>query len=220
MRSAEKVLWDIADRPDYTKAIVNKFVDLTMDTITQCEELGLLDTEMQYVHCTGAYTKDLPLQGTDPEKPKAKDCWTFGMAQIFSTVSPAMHEEFEIDPVKPLYERFGLLYYGCCEPLSDRIDIVKKLKNVRKISISPWADIERGAENIGKDYVLSLKPNPAFIALGFEEEQIRKQIEAAVKTCRKYGTPLEIILKDVSTVSNKLEYLDMWNRVAMEYVYA
>jgi hypothetical protein len=143
------------------------------------------------------------------------------MAQIFSTVSPAMHEEFEIDLVRPLYERFGLLYYGCCEPLSDRIDIVRKIKNVRKISISPWASIERGAEGIGKEYVLSLKSNPSFIAVNvFEERQIRAQIEKAVAACRRNGTPLEIILKDVSTVSGRIEFLDRWNQVAMEYALA
>ena len=218
MRSVEKVLWDLVDRPEHITAIVKKFVDLTMDTVSRCEDLGILDAELQYVHCTGAYTKDIPAPDADLSKPKAKDCWSFGMSQIFATVSPAMHEEFEIDLVRPLYERFGLLYYGCCEPLDGKIDIIRKLKNVRKISISPWADSERGSEKIGKDYVLSLKANPAFIAVGaFEEEQIRNQIAVAASACKRNGTPLEIILKDVSTVSNRLEFLDMWYKVAMEY---
>ena len=217
MRSVEKVLWDIVDRPEFITAIVKKLVDLTMSTVDQCEELGLLDAALQYVHCTGAYTADLPPDDYNPEKPRARDCWSFGMAQIFTTVSPAMHEEFEIDIVKPLYERFGLLYYGCCEPLERKIGIIRKIRNVRKISVSPWADINGCADNMGKDYVLSLKSNPAFIALDVNEDAVRKQIQTALDACKRSGGPLEIILKDVSTVSSRLESLDHWNRVAMEY---
>ena len=220
MRSVEKILWDIIDKPEFIVQTVKKFIDLTMSTIDQCENLGLLDHQLQYIHCTGAYTNDLPQKDYNGGKSRAKDCWALGMSQIFATVSPAMHEEFEIDLVKPVYERFGLFYYGCCEPLEKKINIIKKIKNVRKISVSPWANIDESADNMGKDYVLSLKPNPAFIAAGVSEQEIRKQIEAAVRACKRSGSPLEIILKDVSTVSYKLESLDHWNRIAMEYAIA
>lgn len=140
------------------------------------------------------------------------------MAQLFSTVSPTMHQELEIDLVKPLYERFGLMYYGYCEPLEQKIDIIRKIKNVRKISISPWAKPEVAAPRMGKDYVMSLKSNPAFLAMDFDEEDIRKQIEQAKTACRESGTPLEIILKDVSTVSHHGEYLERWEKLVMKLV--
>jgi len=218
MRSVEKILWDIVDRPEFIVDIVRKFVDMTMSTVKQCEELGLLEARMQYIHCTGAYTNDLPPVDFDEDHIRAKDCWSFGMAQLFSTVSPEMHEEFEIDLVKPLYESFGLLYYGCCEPLEKKIGIIRKIRNVRKISVSPWAGIDESADNMGKDYVFSLKSNPAFIAAEFNEREVRAQIGKALAACKRNGTPLEIILKDVSTVSSKLESLDRWCKTAMEMV--
>jgi len=218
MRSVEKILWDIVDRPEFIADTVRKFVDMTVSTIKQCEELNLLDAKLQYIHCTGAYTNDLPPAGYNETKTRAKDCWSFGMAQLFATVSPAMHEEFEIDLVKPVYELFGLMYYGCCEPLEKKIGIIRKIKNVRKISTSPWANIDESADNMGKDYVLSLKSNPAFIAAEVNEREVRAQIEKAIKACKRSGSPLEIILKDVSTISSKLESLDRWNKIAMEMV--
>jgi len=217
MRSVGKILEDIIERPDFIIQTVKKFVDLTMSTIDQCEELGLLDCQLQYIHCTGAYTNDLPQKDYNGGKPRTKDCWALGAAQMLATVSPAMHEVLEIDMIKPVCERFGLIYYGCCEPLEKKIGIIRKINNVRKISVSPWAKIDECADNIGKDYVLSLKSNPAFIAFDINETQIRVQIENAINACKRSGSPLEIILKDVSTVSRKLESLDRWNNIAMEY---
>ena len=138
------------------------------------------------------------------------------MAQILSTVSPKMHVEFEIELVRPLYERFGLLYYGCCEPLENIIPYIRKINNVRKISVSPWADSAKCAQHIGKDYVFSAKPNPAFIASGvLDTESAMAQIQAVLSTCASNNTPVEFILKDISTVSGKLESLDQWADMAM-----
>lgn len=216
MRPAENILWDLVDEPEFIADTVRKMVDITMDTVDQCENLGILDPDMSYIHCTGAYTEDLPREGIAEGRITSKNVWSLGMSQIFSTVSPKMHEEFEIDLVRPLYERFGLMYYGCCEPLENKIEIIRKIKNVRKISISPWAKAEIAAPQMANDYVMSLKSNPAFLAGNFEEEQIRRQIQNAKDACRESGTPLEIILKDVSTVSHHLEHLDRWAKLAME----
>lgn len=219
MRPAETILWDIIDKPEYTKRVVKKFVDLTMDTIGQCEELGILDDKAQYVHCTGAYNNELPASGYDANKPRAKDCWAFGMAQIFSSVSPAMHDEFEIELVKPLYESFGLMYYGCCEPLEKVIPYIRKIKNVRKISVSPWADIEKSAEEIGGDYVFSAKPNPSSISSGIiEKDCMIDQIDRVIKAADINNTPVELVLKDISTVGNRLEVLDEWAETVMNIV--
>ena len=219
MRPADKILWDIIDNPDFTKQIVEKFVDITMNTVDQCEQLGILDADLQYVHCTGAYNDELPADGFNPEKPRSEDTWAFGMAQIFSTVSPQMHDEFEIDLVKPLYERFGLMYYGCCEPLQNVIPFIRKINNVRKISCSPWADIEKSAELINGDYVYSCKPNPAFIATGeLDRQAALDQMSRVMAACKKNGTNAEMILKDISTVSGKVDVLDEWAKMTMELV--
>jgi hypothetical protein len=149
---------------------------------------------------------------------KSKNVWAFGMAQLFTTVSPAMHEQYDIELVRPLYERFGLLYYGCCEPLHNKIHIVRKLRNVRKISMSPWADVNKGAENIHGDYVLSLKPNPAFLAVDLMEDNINKTVREAITACKANNTPLEVIQKDVSTIGYHLDYLDRWEKLVMGIV--
>ncbi len=164
-RGAQTVLFDLAARPEHMHAIASRYTDARLAMLDQLEAKGLLGREQQLVHCTGAWTDELPAPGYDVERPRAIDSWTYGMAQILLSASPAMLEEFEIPYASRWYERFGLAYYGCCEPLHDRIHLVRRLPNVRKISMSPWADVDVGAAKIGPDYVFSWKPNPNVFAV-------------------------------------------------------
>ena len=136
------------------------------------------------------------------------------MAQMFSTVSPAMHDEFDIQYSIPLASRCAYTYYGCCEPLDDRIDKLKQYPNLRKVGCSPWANVERCAEQLGGDYVLSRKPNPANVAISTDPDQIRAEISETARLCLKYGCPCDITLKDISTVSYKPQNLIVWAETA------
>lgn len=218
-RNPEAILWDLADRPEYMHRLIKRVMDCSMGMLDQMEAKGLLGSHMTWIHCTGAFTDELPKPGFDPKKPRAKDLWTFGMAQIFSSVSPAMHDEFEIPYMIDWYKRFGLVYYGCCEPLDDRIDVIRKLPNVRKISMSPWTNQERGAAALGRDYVFSRKPSPALLAPDtFNPNAVEEDLCTTINTCRKHGCALELILKDISTVRYDPQRLWHWEKIAMKSV--
>jgi hypothetical protein len=210
------ILYDLMDRPEFIHAIMERYTAVNLAYIDQMEEQGLLEPAQSSIHGSYAFCDDLPAQGFDPQKPRAIDSWAFGMAQIFSTVSPEMHDEFEIQYVKRIYERFGLVYYGCCEPLHDRIHIVRKLPNVRKISCSPWCDIDIAAEKIGKDYVVSRKPTPALLATEKPDwTTVEKEIRDTLSACRRTCSPVEFILKDLSTVKYRPQNLWEWEKRAM-----
>jgi hypothetical protein len=143
----------------------------------------------------------------------------FGLAQMFSTVSPAMFKEFEVDYASRICDRFGLVYYGCCDPLDGKMAEVRQIPHTRKVSMSPWVNEERGAAEIGHEFVYSRKPNPALLAAtSFDAAAVRAHLLATRKACEKYGCPLEYILKDISTVGHQPERLFEWARIAMEVV--
>jgi hypothetical protein len=213
----ENALYAIMDNESLIRGMIGRIVAGWTSVIDQLEAQGLVAPPQSVVHCTGAWTDELPKPGYDPARPRAQDIWCWGLAQMFSTVSPAMHAEFEIEPSLPLFERFGLTYYGCCEPLDQKMDCIKRIPNVRKVSMSPWARVERGAQAIGKDYVYSCKPNPAFLA-HFDEDAIRRELTGVVAACKRYGCPVELILKDISTVGYKPQNLWRWAEIAMEVV--
>jgi len=213
----EGTLYGLIDRPEYMHKLVRRMTEGYLSMLDQLEEQGLLCEPQQLIHCTGAYTDELPAEGYDPQKPRCKDIWMFGLAQVFSSVSPEMFKEFEVDYASKICERFGLVYYGCCDPLDGKMDEVRLIPNVRKVSISPWANQERGAEQIGRDFVFSRKPSPAMVAVdSFDSEVVKRDLMETKKICERHGCPLEFILKDISTVRYEPQRLTEWARVAME----
>jgi hypothetical protein len=215
-RGAQNVLFDLGDRPEFIHRIMSRLTHAYISLLDQAEEKGLLGYGQATIHCTGAHTDELPAPGFDPNHPRAKDLWTFGMAQIFAAVSPRMHQEFELDYVNQIYDRFGMVYYGCCEPLDTKVDMIKRIPHVRKVSMSPWVNISRGAERLGKGLVFSRKPNPAFLAgPTWNPEIVRQDLQEVQEACARYGTPVEFILKDISTVAYQPQRLWEWAQVAM-----
>ena len=94
---------------------------------------------------------------------------------------------------------------------------VRLIPNVRKISMSPWVDEELGAAEIGGDFVYSRKPSPALLATdAFNPQAIRDDLTTTRTVCEKYGCPLELIQKDISTVRYEPERLFEWGRIAMD----
>lgn len=217
--SVEQVCLALAERPEYMRELARRVVAGYTSMLDQLEGQRLLTSGQSLIHCTGAYTDELPAPGFDPAKPRTRDLWMFGLAQMFATVSPAMFDEFEVEICMPIFRRFGLVYYGCCDPLDRKMKQVRKIPNVRKISMSPWVDEEVGASEIKGDYVYSRKPNPALLAWSeFREDRVREHLKQTVDVCARHGCPLELILKDVSTVQYDPQRLWRWAEIAMEVV--
>jgi hypothetical protein len=215
----ENTIMDLIDRPKFAHRIVRRLVDAYMGELDQYEAQNLLGPTQSLIHCTGAWSDELPTPGATPGRVRAKDLWTAGAAQIFATVSPAMHDEFEIEYAIPWFKRFGLGYYGCCEPLHLKIGIIRRLPNVRKISTSPWADVEVAAAAIAGDYVVSRKPSPALLAPdAWNPGNVSADIKDTLDKCRRHRCPVEFILKDISTVRYQPQRLWEWAKIASRLV--
>ncbi len=163
-----------------------------------------------------AYTDELPRKGGDPLRPRLTDLWGGGAAQIFTAVSPDMHEEFALAYEKRVINQFGLAAYGCCEALHHKIHILKRnLPNLRKVSVTPWADVDAAVANIGDTLVFTHKPNPAVLAADrWDIDAVRKDFREFLAKTR--GCIVEITLKDVSTMRNEPHRVFQWAQMASE----
>jgi len=217
----QEAMMDMILRPDMVNAAVEKMVDAWMVELDQFEEMNLLslDNRSERVGSGGlGYISDLPGDDFKPDHVMAKNMWGCSNAQIFSEVSPDMHWEFALKHDLRWMERFGVTYYGCCEPLHKKIDLMRKIPNLRKISISPWCDIQSVIDQVGSDYAISHKPNPAILA---ETEWAPEKARAEIKDVldRSEGNcHIEFIMKDISTVRRDPKRLWEWSQIAMEEV--
>ncbi|MBQ9116813.1 MAG: hypothetical protein IJY04_07290 [Clostridia bacterium] len=208
-RGMEPVIYDFYDRPEYLHAIRRRFQDIAVAEFDFVEKHLHVDPNSPNLHCTPARVTGLAEDGL-------KATWYRTMAQGFSDVSPEMHFEFDVSYALEVAERFGYTYYGCCEPLDKKLDVIMKIPNLRKIGVSPWAKEEVMAERLGGNYVYSRKPNPSHVAIHTDPELIRRETETTVKLCQRYGCPVDFTLKDISTVSHRPENLIVWSQVVSE----
>jgi hypothetical protein len=211
-RGVDTLLLDLAMRPEFMHQTVARFAEVAAAEMRQSEEQGLLDPEQVTLHCTPACTKDLPARDYKGGPYRAQDVWGRCAAQIFGSVSPEMHDEFDLAYHEKLFARCGLVYYGCCEPMDTKIHLLRKrFPNLRKVSITPWADPVRAAREIGRDFVLAAKPNPAFVAgAAFNPAPVEEEITRYCEAARENKTPLEFVIKDISTIANRPENLARW----------
>ena len=216
-RGLESVMLDLIERPDLSHEMAKKFTEIKRSELEQYELLGLFDSEPDLLHCTPVLTDSLPQ--TENGTVTRKNIWGRGAAQIFSSVSKEMRMEFDIPYMIQTVGQCGLVYYGCCEPLDKMIDIVEKIPNLRKISITPWADIQTAAECIGKKYVVASKPNPAVVAVSnLDEDALRSEIGVILDACKSFGCAVDLVLKDISTCCNRPENIFRWEKIVMDMV--
>ncbi|HNV21426.1 MAG TPA: hypothetical protein PKM22_07235 [Candidatus Hydrogenedentes bacterium] len=215
----QEAMLDIIARPDMVHAAVDRMVDAWMAELDQFVEQNLLSLDCNNTRVGSGgygYVSALPGPRFEPEHVKPHNMWGCSNAQIFSDVSPDMHWAFAVEHDLRWLTRWGLTYYGCCEPLDGKIDMLRRIPNLRKISVSPWCNPERAVNEIGRDYVISHKPNPAILAeTQWDPVQARRNIraflDAAGGQCH-----VELIMKDVSTVRYHPQRLWEWTALAME----
>jgi hypothetical protein len=214
----EEAMLDLCLRPEMVHAAYERMVDAWMYELDQFEAQNLLSLDCNNTRIGSGgygYTSNLPGANCDPEYVRPYNMWGCSNAQILSSVSPEMHWEFALEHDFRWLKRFGLIYYGCCEPLDLKAEILSRVPNLRKVSISPWVNIEKAVNGFGDKYVLSRKPSPAVFILwdAVEAERQLREFKEAAKGCN-----VEFIMKDVSTVKYQPQKLWEWAKIAMKVV--
>lgn len=219
LRGLEQMLYDLYDEPQIVHEAMNFFLTGYNNLIDQCLEQKLLslNNDGSYVSSGGlGYTDELPRSTLLHGLPFTNNLWASAESQEMTSVSPEMHEEFSMQYERKILARFGLTGYGCCDDLTHKMQYVFKTPNLRRISISPWADIDSCAQQIQKKCIMSWKPNPAYIAGDFDLDFIGKYLDKSIKATQE--NVLEIVLKDTHTCSHHPERFGQWVSKAREII--
>lgn len=184
----ENIYFDLADRPDFIHQIMNRMTQATLNGIHQANNLGLFDTSANLCHCSGIYTDELlPDFGAGVGNTSAH-CWSFAMAQLFTSVSPHITEEFEIPNIKKI----------SCSPWSNKENFAANLNPKIIMSNKPSPAF--------------------LAAPAFDLTPVVKDLKETCNIAKRNRIRVEFLLKDLSTVQYQLKRLTQWHDTAMKVV--
>ena len=218
-RGIEQMFVDLIERPKWVHEALERITVGHLSSIEQTEKLNVLSLGNGNTSLgSGGYgwTDQLPQPDFDGEHVRLNDLWARCATQIFTAgISPEMHDEFAIQYEKRLLERFGLGTYGCCEPLHNKMHFIRNIKNLRRVSMSPWVDIKVASAEVGRDYVYTHKPNPTIVSMeSWHPDLAREELRDAFENTRE--NIVEVNFQDLHTVRNEPHRLTEWTQIALQ----
>jgi len=204
----EELLYHVYDNPELLHELLKFLRDGIQKTYKEAELAG--DWTSMASQCQSpCYVKDLPDPTSDGQSMPMNKIWGYYAAQEYDTISPQMHKEFLLDYQMPLMKQFGLIAYGCCEDLTNKIDMLREVPNLRRIAVSPFANAEKCAKQIERDYVISYRPNPAALAVSnWNAKEAAALLKYDIDAMK--DSIYDICIKDVTTVCNEPHRLKEW----------
>ncbi|HEY3425012.1 MAG TPA: hypothetical protein VGL27_09470 [Negativicutes bacterium] len=217
MRGLSGLMYDFYDHPEMVHKMMKRFNDGYIKKLRYLEDHGLLYNNVgnTFVASGGlGFTNQLH---PNPNKILLKDMWGLNESQEASGISTEMFAEFIFPYQLQVAELFGLNCYACCEPVDPWWEHVKKMPRMRRVSVSQWANMEKMAEFLGKDYIYSYKSSSTDVAVfNMDEDHVRQTLRKALE-CTK-NNRVEIVLKDLHTINNNPGKVYRWVEIAREEI--
>jgi len=210
LRGVQQLLLDLMDRPEWVHRLMRTLMEGFLSVMDQYENMGVLT-----LNNSGTMAcDDLPQSDFDGRNVRLRDLWGRGESQEFHGVSPAQHEEFLLLYQKPILERFGLTYYGCCEDLTNKIPLILSIPNLRKFVCSPWTDIGKLAKAVGDRYVIEWRQKATDVVYASDLTEVRKHLERGLQLAS--GCCIQIVLQELETTNHNPSRLADWASLAKE----
>jgi len=218
LRGMEQMMWDVYDNPEWLHSLLAFMRDSILKNHAEIEAAGgfsLADHQNQNM----PYGEDMEDPNPEVTGVSRKRLWRFMAAQEYTGYSPEMFWEFILQYQLPILEKFGMIAYGCCENLTGVIPYLRRIKNLRRIAVSPFSDARKCAEQIGKDYIVSWRPDPSsMISTGLNEEFVRNYMRDHFAIFKENGNYFDITLKDVETVAHQPQNIKRWTEIVREEI--
>ncbi len=205
----EQMMLDMVDRPKLVHRLMKYMSDAVLGGVKQIEEMNMVTPNN-----VGAMTASDPIGDvSDGSGGSFKNCWCMANSQEFDQVSPQMWDEFCLQYQKPIFERYGLVGYGCCENLTHKIDGVLTIPNLRIFVSSAWTDLGTVLSKIGTDYCIMWRQKASDVVYS-EESRVRDDLLKGAENLK--GHYYQIVLRELQTLAGNLDRLHVWTRHAIE----
>ena len=217
----ENMFMSLMDSPEEMVRLFNMIRDSLLDFSRwmEREELLTLNNGNDYAGA-GSYgfTRDLPSAGF-AGKVRCRDLWANMNSQESVGLSPEMFRDYIYPSYHDLAKEFGMVYYGCCEPVHEIWEsCVRDMPNLRKVSVSAWCNQQfMGNALRGSKVIYSRKPSPNYIGVGdFIPEAYAAHIAETLDAAA--GCRLEIIHRDIYSLNGDRTRPGRAIRIARELI--
>jgi len=86
-----------------------------------------------------------------------------------------------------------------------------RINNLRRIAVTPWANLEKCAAAITDKYVISWRPLPSeMVTNDFEADRVTGIVRNAKEIFERYNGVWEVNLKDFLSVGGEPGRLNLW----------
>lgn len=213
----ENIYFWLYDEPEKLKQLMDFLTEDFINFHRYLEQNSLLANNSDYSLTGGRYGYDNSAPLIDDADIKLSDSWIWCNAEETTSISTQMYEEFIFPCLKRAMQDFGKVYFGCCENIESRWELIKSLDRLKAVSISPFSDVRQMSELLDGKYILSRKPQPAFLALPNPDwDAIAKETKDLAACCKngKY----EIIMRDVYRTHGNKDVLREWVNLVKKIV--
>jgi len=173
------------------------------------EERGLLilNNDGNQGYCSGSsqFSDEIPGREIgEGEAILSTDRYGYLEAQEAAGLSPDMFGEFLMPNFSRFADKFKLMKFGCCEAVHDLMPHLHKLNGLRKVSVTPWCDLEKLAASCNKDIIWSRKPAPLKLCGStFDPGDFRSHLEETLEIGKGYF--IEFVFRDTNRLTGEME---------------
>ena len=199
----------LAMEPEMVHQLMAYLRDAVLRSIDAAEATGLLTP-----NTTGPMTCSEPIGAPTDGQYTCKNSWCMANSQEFDQVSPRMWEEFLLNYQKPIFARYGLVGYGCCENLTHKMEQVLTIPNLRIFVCSAWTNLNKLIQRVGRDYVIMWRQKASAVVFPDDDATIRRDLEEGARALQ--GSRYQIILRELQTLAGHPDRLHVWTRNAIE----
>lgn len=201
----ENLYVQMADRPEAVHRLLGFLAEDNLALGQWEEEQGLLtlNHDGNQGTCSGSCFATDETARAAGSRVAASDRWGFLESQESAGISGEMFDAFLMPHLTRLAARFKLLKFGCCEAVHPLMACLRRLPNLRKVSVTPWCDIRQLAESCPHNVIWCRKPVPLLLCGdAFRPETLRAHLQETLDAGR--GFFIEFVFRDTNRLSGAM----------------
>ncbi|MFA6101798.1 MAG: hypothetical protein WCV67_01815 [Victivallaceae bacterium] len=210
LRGMEQMMMDMILEPELVHRLMNVIYAGAMRFLDAVESAGGIVPNND----EAMFQSDPPRPGVNGGEYSLKDCWIAGNSQELDQVSPAMFEEFLLDYQKKIFARFGAVSYGCCENLTNKMEPVLAIPNLKIMVCSAWTNLDKLIARVGTKHCIMWRHKASDAVCPHDISALKQYVNEGARKLQ--GHYYQTILRELQTQMGHDNRLYEWTQISKE----